>query len=238
VPKILLREDIWSNLNFTNKAYYATKMIQLHWNEEDLWRVVLRQTLEESSTFTKLIDQLLNVSVKSLDNTEGSLLLKCLYPLWGERMGSRKAYTQNWIRNRIKDWKNNLFPRSLVLLLQNAINNERKYRDRNPSEVIIRPKSLIEALPIASLQRVEEVGDEYPEFKDLLDKFTGERSPIALNRLSEIWGLETPELKLKVNGMIEAGILKEYDRLPDDTPRYSVPELYLYGLKMKRPGQL
>lgn len=237
VPKILLREDIWSNLNFTNKAYYATKMIQLRWNEEDLWRVVLRQALDESRTFTRLIDQQLNVGVKSLDNTEGSLLLKCLYPLWGERMGSRKAYTQNWIRNRIKDWKNNLFPRSLVLLLQDAINIENAYRDRNPPDVIIRPRSLIEALPKASLQRVEEVGNEYPEFKDLLDKFAGERSPIALNRLSEIWGLETPELKSKVNGMIEAGILKEYDRLPDDIPRYSVPELYLYGLKMKRPGQ-
>ncbi len=38
--------------------------------------------------------------------------------------------------------------------------------------------------------------------------------------------------------MIEAGILQEYLRsLDSDVPRYSVAELYLYGLGMTRQGQ-
>ncbi len=45
---------------------------------------------------------------------------------------------------------------------------------------------------------------------------------------------ETPLL----GEMIEAGILQEYLRsLYSDVPRYSVAELYLYGLGMTRQGQ-
>ena len=50
VPKILLREDIWTGLNFTNKAYFSSRFVQLRWEESDLWRLVLRQALGKSPT--------------------------------------------------------------------------------------------------------------------------------------------------------------------------------------------
>ncbi len=149
-----------------------------------------------------------------------------------------KAYTYNWVRNRISDSKKNHFPRSLIQLLQRAVDIEKRTSERNPSEAVLRPRSLIEALPYASEQRVAEVRNEYPEFANLLDKLSGERSPIALDRLGEIWNQNSDELKQQIADMIKAGILQEYPRSPDiDVPRYSVAELYLYGLGMKRQGQ-
>jgi len=239
VPKILLREDIWTDLNFTNKAYFSSRFVQLRWEESDLWRLVLRQALGKSSTFAALVRQQYSLDKDQLDNAEFQQLRRGLYPLWGERMGrSRKAYTYNWIRNRISDSKNNRFPRSLIQLLQRALEIEKRTSERNPYDAIIRPRALIDALPFVSEQRVAEVRNEYPEFANPLDKLSGERSPIGFDRLGKIWNISSNELSTLVGNMIEAGILQEYLRSPDtDLPRYSVAELYLYGLGMTRQGQ-
>ncbi len=240
VPKVLLREDIWADLNFTNKTYFSARFVELRWEEDDLWRLVLRQALSQSTTLADLVRRQFSVELTQLDDVEEVVLLRrSLYPLWGERMGrGNKAYTYNWVRNRISDSKKNHFPRSLIQLLQRAVEIEKRTSERTPSEAVLRPRSLIEALPYASEQRVAEVRNEYPEFANLLDKLSGERSPITLGRLGEIWNQNSDELKQQIADMIKAGILQEYPRSPDiDMPRYSVAELYLYGLGMKRQGQ-
>jgi hypothetical protein len=138
------------------------------------------------------------------------------------------------------DTQDNRFPRSLILLLQKAVEFEKVYTERSSYESVLRPRALIEALPFVSEQRVNEVRDEYREFAQYLVKLENERSPIALERLSEIWGVNDRELNDLVNGMLKAGILQEYlrQRQPrTETPRYQVAELYLYGLHMTRLGQ-
>ncbi len=81
-------------------------------------------------------------------------------------------------------------------------------------------------------------GNEYLEFAEFLDRLSGERSPIALDRLKNIWNQDSDKLKLLIQRMVDAGILQEYLRSADtDVLRYSVAELYLYGLGMKRQGQ-
>ena len=71
-----------------------------------------------------------------------------------------------------------------------------------------------------------------------LDKLAGQRSPIALDRLSQLWQKESDTLNSVITGLIEAGVLLEYSRSSDsETSRYSVAELYLYGLGMTRQGQ-
>jgi hypothetical protein len=104
----------------------------------------------------------------------------------------------------------------------------------------LRPRALIEALPFVSEQRVDEVRNEYPEFDQYLAKLQNQRSPIALEQLGETWGVQGSELNNLVNGMLKAGIIQEYlrQRQPrTEKPRYSVAELYLYGLHMTRLGQ-
>ncbi len=54
VPKIFLREDIWKQLNFTNKGHYSGRLLQLRWDEADLWRLVLRQSLTSSRDFEEI----------------------------------------------------------------------------------------------------------------------------------------------------------------------------------------
>jgi len=240
VPKIFLREDIWNQLNFTNKGHYSGRSLQLRWDEADLWRLVLRQSLTSSETLRKSFEEKLGVTVDRLNTIELEQLRTSLYPLWGERMGrTKKAYTHNWVRTRIADGQKNCFPRSLVLLLQKAVEAEKNFSTEYSSEIVLRPKALIEALPYVSAQRVDEVRDEYPELEEYLTKLQGERSPTDETRLAERWGVkDIKKLGEVITEMVNAGILTDRSRPQDPPPRlYAVAELYLSGLKMVRKGQ-
>jgi MinD-like ATPase involved in chromosome partitioning or flagellar assembly len=245
-PKILLREDIWASLNFNNKTHYSSRTILLHWDEENLLRLVLRQALSTSQTFATIVRQQSAIELIHLDaDLQLDTLRKGLYLLWGEKMGSgKKAFTYNWIQKRISDYQGNRFPRSLILLLQYAVDSEKniyeKPLEKPPYDIVLRPRSLINALPKVSFERMYEVKNEYSEFADYLDLFATERSPISVKRLEEIWQVDSAKLKELVTGMITAGILKEYpvrSNVPDKDIRYSIAELYLSGLKMTRFGQ-
>lgn len=243
-PKILLREDIWAGLNFNNKTHYSSRSILLQWDEENLWRLVLRQALRTSTAFSDIVRQQSAIELSHLDaNLQLDTLRKGLYLLWGEKMGSgKKAFTYSWVQKRISDHQGNRFPRSLILFLQYAVESEKNIYDKNPYEVVLRPRSLISVLPKVSSERVNDVKNEYSEFAEYLNRFTDERSPISVKRLGEIWQVDPAKLKELVTGMIRAGILKEYKEYParssyqDSDVRYSVAELYLSGLGMKRFG--
>jgi hypothetical protein len=239
VPKIFLREDIWNQLTFTNKGHYSGRLLQLRWDEADLWRLVLRQSLRSSETLSKSFEETLGITVDRLNTIELEQLRTSLYHLWGERMGrTKKAYTYNWVRTRIADGQKNCFPRSLVLLLQEAVKAEKNFLTEYSSEIVLRPKALIEALPYVSEQRVDEVRNEYPELEEYLTKLQNERSPIDETRLAEIWDVKDTKLAELIREMVDAGILTERSRPKDPPPRlYAVAELYLYGLNMVRKGQ-
>lgn len=239
VSKIFLREDIWNELEITYRSSAPTRSIQLGWEDEDLWRLVLRHALTTSSTLTGLAGEQLGISLTGLNNIGKEQLQKSLYALWGERMESgNKAYTHSWVSNRISDSQNDRFPRSLLQLLKRAVDIEKASTEQVSPNVILRSKALIEALPFVSEQRVAEIYHTYPEFVAPLEKLRGESSPIGLDRLSNIWQKHEDELNSLVTDMIHAGILQEYPGSPDsNTPRYTVAELYLYGLGMKRQGQ-
>ncbi len=241
VPKIFLREDIWNQLNFTNKGHYVSgRSLELKWEEADLWRLVLRQVLNNSRSLRQTINHESGVKVERLENIELEQLRKSIETLWGEKMGGRnRSYTYNWVRTRTADSQNYSFPRSLILLLEEAVKIEKRNSKEYTDERILRPKSLIDALPEVSRQRVDEVRNEYPELEKLLDKLQGERSPIDENRLTEKWKIEGKELTARLKDMIEAGIFQKYLRRkePSPSPLYSVAELYLSGLGMTRKGQ-
>lgn len=239
VPKVFLREDIWNQLNFTNTGHYSGRSLQLRWEEADLWRLVLRQSLKSSESLKESLGVKLGVTIERLDIIGLEQLRQSLYPLWGERMGSgNKAYTYNWVRTRIADGQKNCFPRSLILLLEEAVKIEKGFSTEHLSEIALRPKALINAFPNVSQQRVAEVRNEYPELEEFLERLQGERSPIDENRLAEIWNVQDGELALRIKDMVEAGILTERSRPKDPPPRvYAVTELYLYGLGMVRKGQ-
>jgi MinD-like ATPase involved in chromosome partitioning or flagellar assembly len=237
--KLLIREDIWINLDI-HSSFISSRSVSLRWEEADLWRLTWRQAITSSPTFKEMLSENVQITkvLRRLDSIDLSLLRNNLFLLWGERMGrDSKMYAFDWIRNRLRDSNGNHFPGDLLQLLQLAIENEKRSANHNPYNAILHPHTLIDALPSVSERRVAEILNAYPEFADFLGKLANEYSPIALDRLGMIWGKNNDEAKLLVNDLIDLGILQEYPRSEAGMLRYAVADLYLYGLKMKRQGQ-
>lgn len=247
-PKLFIREDIWKTLNFTNIAHVNQRSIKLTWSEDDLWRLVLRQALNSSPTFRETVRIQVGIEKDLLDNTDLERLRMALYILWGERMGrGKKAFSYNWVRNRITDSQKNSFPRSLMIMLKEAIGKEKDFvrkNDKNMFGTVLRPRSLIDSMKDVSESRVGEVRDEYPDLAEALDNLKGKNSPIEREQLRSAWqGLDAAQddksLDETIQKLIAAGVIELYrlDRQKSEGLRYVVSELYLSGLGMTRRGQ-
>ena len=230
--KCLLREDIWQELRFPNLSHYAGKDMTLQWQEEDLWRLVLRQALA-SSAFAREVAHLV-IDREALDRLDVDQLRKALIPLWGERMGAGKAaYTYRWVLRRITDGRGSRFPRSLVLLLSQALEQERQNR-QSPGKSILKPRSLVAAMDAVSMSRVQEVKEEYPELQTALEALRDSSSPMDKPGLDQVLaGFDRPPEEI-IEQMLKAGILEK--RKPREDNRYAIAELYLFGLGMRRKG--
>jgi hypothetical protein len=111
-------------------------------------------------------------------------LQQCLYLLWGERVDrGNKIYTDSWLWRNLSDSKDNHFPRTILQLLQYAVDLEKTAPEKEAFRSILRTQSLIDALSFASQQRVAEARDDDPELASLLTKLSGHCSPLSLEHL-------------------------------------------------------
>lgn len=237
--KCLLREDIWQELKFPNKSHFAGKDMSLKWQEDDLWRLVLRQAMD-STTFTNQMISL-GVTKSNLEQLDVNRLQNALEVLWGKRMGKgNKAYTHRWVFRRIMDGNKNCFPRSLIVLLSTAVDYEKK--SGIPSSLpILKPNALIASMGIVSENRVSQVKEEYPELESALNVLKEQSSPIDKQSLRQLFEPiregENRTFDELINQMINAGILEKRKTNESESDRYGVAELYLLGLGMRRKGQ-
>src|SRR5262249_15064557 len=148
--KILLREDIWKQLQFQNKSHLFGSTVRLEWqNRADYFRTIIKQAYQVSS-FRNLIDQELGHQARDVDEWPEETICCACNLLVGERMkGGKTAFTANWFWNRLADANRDHPPRPLFQLFPQAIESERRlHRDEGTryERSLIRPRLLIAAL--------------------------------------------------------------------------------------------
>jgi MinD-like ATPase involved in chromosome partitioning or flagellar assembly len=236
--KIFLREDIWKRLNFDNKSHLNGRDLLLQWNRVDFLRLALRQA-NLSSEFKDLVDRF--APVENIDRANEDTLNLALEILWGSRRraGSRAKYVSRWVYERLTDSSGTTFPRSLIVLLQGAKEQELTYKGQSiqhPNDRLFRGKSLEVGLEKASEERCDAIRQEYPD----LDKFfqSLEGKPALLNRedLQQSWEDNARELIADFNEfstwLSEIGLAQWREK----EQRYRFADIYVYGFKMSRLG--
>ncbi len=231
IPKIFLREGLASSAFLFSPS---SRTLRLRWGEEDIWRLVLHQALSTSSTLTNLINRELKVSIDDLDSLEKERLQQCLYLLWSERVDrGNKIYTDSWLWRNLSDGNDDHFPRTILQLLQYAVDIEKTTPKKDASRSILCTQSLIDAQSFASQQRVVEVLDDEPGLASLLTKLSGHCSPLSFDHLMNIWNTSGENTRFSVIRLESNGIFREQPRYSEHRERfYTVPELYLSGLGM------
>ncbi|WP_017306760.1 P-loop ATPase, Sll1717 family [Spirulina subsalsa] len=238
--KVFLREDIWSNLIFTNKSHFGeARTLLLQWGKIDFLRLAYRLAIGGSIDFKMLSNRVLPLADSEIDEASEDALRQALAPLWGLKVEKGKnAYVSQWVYSRLTDASNNTYPRSLTILLNKAREVELAAQNKNvASNRLLGWKSLTEGLEAASQERCDAIKNEYPEFLEFFE---------SMNKLSSLFKEEDLELlwrdtvanqsnlsfenflkRLQQIGLIaERKDKKRYD--------YAVADLYVYGFGVKR----
>jgi cellulose biosynthesis protein BcsQ len=201
--KVFLREDVWEGSTLQNRSHLEGGRVDLKWETQDLWQMALR-LLRTSATYSQAV-AMPPMSSGSLEELE-----RALEPLWGRYTeGNQTARTANYVKNRMADGLGRFFPRTLVQMLETAVEEERKKHEGAAGRVL-RLRSLQAGIEQASKMRVKDLQSEYTILSLYLPLFkreqpTGTREEIR-SRLQRKWAASMRTAKGRRGG-VQAGVL-------------------------------
>ncbi len=243
--KIFLREDIWSNLVFTNKSHFGDeRTLNLQWGKRDFFRLAYRLAIGGSTQFKTFANRVLPLADNELDESDEETLRQALSPLWGLRQRkSQNAYVAQWVYSSLTDSSGNTYPRSLTILLRKAreVELEQKQGKNAPSDHLLRWNSLTDGLDAASIERCDAIRNEYPDLSEFFNNISTLKSLFKEDVLKEIWQktiannqppmpFEAFVKRLKDIGLLES---KKYNAKYD----YAIAKLYIHGFVTRIAGQ-
>lgn len=163
--------------------------------------------------------------------------------------GANKGMTYRWLLDHIRDGRGQAIPRPLVRLIEAAADLQRNSAGYPRRPALIEPGRLRRSLETVSAEHVKSASDEWKWINHLgaaLKKDTAtrevpwERKQVerALEKSWSTLGGQDAQASLPadsardfVSYLIEVGIFRErHDR------RLDVPDLFLFGLGLKRKG--
>ncbi len=243
--KIFLREDIWSNLVFTNKSHFGEeRTLSLQWGKRDFFRLAYRLAIGGSAQFKTFANRILPLADSELDESDEEILRQALSPLWGLRQRkSQNAYVAQWVYSSLTDSSGNTYPRSLTILLRKAkeVELEQKQGKNAPSDHLLRWNSLTDGLDAASIEHCDAIRNEYPDLSEFFNQISTLKSLFKEEILKEIWqktiANNQPSMpfdafvkRLKAIGVLES---KKYNTKYD----YAIAKLYIHGFVTRIAGQ-
>lgn len=231
--KILLRVDLWRQLEIDNKSHLYGRYITLEWKDQaTFYKVVLKQAIRSLSFRETLTHRDRAIAETPPDVWSESQVEEAWNLLVGERMkGGKAAFTWRWVWNRLADANGDHSPRYLLQLFAESTWREKAEHRKLPDDrSIIRPRFLIESLAEVSNQALAAVQEEFPELAPLLHRLREiGRSPVDSSELE----LQHEHLQLAK----EVGLIGAYEEADDRILRYKIPEIYRHALAMTRRGQ-
>jgi len=230
--KVLLRLDIWQQLQFENKSHLFGRYVQLRWRDQaDYFKTVLKQAARSGAFQTILAEIGIGSDVDSWRTEE---VFQAWNVLIGERMkGSKTTFTRNWVWNRLADGQGDHSPRTLSQLFATAVERERRERG-SYDQSVIRPRALVPSLEQVSVEAVGALNEEFPELKAMVDalEVVG-RTPLEPGDIEAV----NPEALEQLDLALEVGLIAVHEGTQEEVRRFRVPDLYRHALRMTRRGQ-
>ena len=251
-PKIFLREDIFQTSlgSFSDASKLRSRSVSLDWDKEGLFQVLIRHAASLHDGLRDWIergtrgiplrdDQALGPMPPSLPETGPVSQQKFVEHLAGPLMGdgAKKGYTYRWIPNRLQDANVRVVPRSLLNLISYAADHALHTGARATHERLITPADLVAGLRNTSLNRVNELEEEY-KFVSRLHHLQGRT--VLMDRREVEKALSRPhggpdglgnDGEKVVDELVRIGVLSVRPR-----DRIDVPDIYRYGFEIKRKG--
>ncbi|MEU7616725.1 hypothetical protein AB0B27_11580 [Micromonospora rifamycinica] len=230
--KVLLRLDIWQQLQFENKSHLFGRFVQLRWRDQaDYFKTVLKQAVR-SLEFQEILAGI------DIDSNVDAWRTEEVFQAWnvliGERMkGAKTTFTRNWVWNRLADGQGDHSPRTLSQLFATAVEWEMGERG-SYDQSVIRPRALVPSLERVSIEAVGALHEEFPELKAMVDALEAVgRTPLVPGDIEAVNPNALEQLELA----LEVGLVAVHEGTQEDVRRFRVPDLYRHALGMTRRGQ-
>lgn len=220
--KLFVRRDLFGRIiegGFVNLTHINARRIEIVWDEEDLYALLLRRIVE-SSDFVRLIN--------GENGIDDSAVFDIVFPQQVDP-GDRKPKTWRWIMSRVRDGNYVRPPRNLIDLVLKAQDAQFRAEDREmrsyvPGEPLITGESLKRGLEALSGQRVQdtllaEAGVNAP----LVEMFRDGKAEHSSETLHDIFGKKSVEATKILQGL---GFLEQAGS------SYKIPILYRSGLNI------
>ncbi|MBM7615418.1 P-loop ATPase, Sll1717 family [Alkaliphilus hydrothermalis] len=252
--KIFLRDDIFNKEvnDLTDKVKLRNFSEKLSWTYDELLAMVWKRMAQKSNEVAELFKDVyssIGLLMKKDDylgyipKADVDINKAILKVLVGERMASGKAaFSYNWIRNHLADTNERIVPRSILKLFAFAAEkNLEKIEIFGIYNNIVRPKMLDSVMNEVSIDRVDDLLDEYKEFeaifnnlKEFLPRFPANEDDLkeALRKCGVPEGKEINTIA----ELVDIGVMKPYQRKKSDPIRYHIPDIFLIGLGLSRVG--
>jgi len=253
-PKIFLRFDLFAPdfLQFPDASKLEGHKVEIHWKYVQLYQLVFKAWANRNQASLNFLketglnmreDTRLGWTYSEPPPSEGSLQ-GVVHQMIGQFMGSSytRGRTFEWIPNHLQDTNGEIVPRSILNLLALAAKDELENSRAKPP-YLLSPSSIRKVIEEVSDHRVTELSEEYHWLEIIRPQFEGQEVPMPRQNftrlLRKIDWQSVPKRNLPksqnpsaiVDDLLNIGVL----RLTNDR-RIHVPDIYLYGFKMKRRG--
>ncbi|MBI4669638.1 MAG: hypothetical protein HY747_10745 [Elusimicrobia bacterium] len=259
-PKIFLRTDLYQRVGAAAGADFAklaANRVEIFWSDHNLYAMLVKRI---ANTSEDLLAYCREAGILFDDDSDLGQVPKIedagqVKPLIGrmisQYMGAsrNKGLTFRWLLDHIRDGRGQALPRPLVRLIESASDVQRNASKQPRWPTLIEPGRLRRALDKASQEHVMQSVDEWGWLGKLgtwlsNDPLTREvpwERRQAERVLEKSWAtlgggennisLPADSARDLVGYLIEVGIFRErYDG------RLDVPDLFLFGLGLKRKG--
>lgn len=258
--KIFLRSDLFrrhAGMGSADFAKLAANRAEIAWSDAALLGMLIKRI---ANTSEELADYCRKGKVHFEEETTLELVPRVekpsdAYPLLerlaGQHMGagSKKGYVRNWVLDHLRDGNGQIVPRTLVRLFELAASKEAANRTVRPPR-LIHPTAFRQALDDVSNDHLRQgITSEWPWLAGVRDR--ARQQPLVPWQRDEIerllgsnwddsWGVSDSSRPVRppldrpkefVDYLIELGIFRQR---PDG--RVDVPDLYLFGLGLRRKG--
>lgn len=238
-PKLMLRTDLWADLDFTNKDHLTDKRVELGWNKIQLTSLLVKRALRKSAVRAYVEAVLPDLSRRPVDEwtaDEQSAALGYIFPETAYP-GEREARIMDWMIERVRDGRNTVLPRDAIVLANTAADQQRE--SGAPGEVSIFSRDAIRAAFTRTSEiRCEAFLAEFPSLREHFRRFNGatKASFTRSELLSLMDGLE-PSGDVMLERLFEIGVIQPNTGRMLTAQTFEIPRLYRAGLGLVIRGR-
>lgn len=232
-PKILLRTDLWAELDFTNKDHLTDKRIELNWKSAQITTLLLKRAVASDSVRNYVESRSAPMRGKEVEELSISDREDALLAIFPSTVyaGQREARTTAWMVERVTDGRGTVLPRDAIVLANSATRLEIDRGGDEESATLLSRDSVREAFTKTSEIRCEAFLAEFPDLREHFRRFSGQQtSRFSRDDLLRLMGGLEPSGDALLERLFEIGLVSPDTGRVLTARSYEVPRLYRTGL--------